>query len=379
MNVLRSLLLFFVLLLVAVPSAQAVTPLPGPGNTYDYVGAGFIHLNGTNKFLYIYLTSTGHGSDPNDKIVGRYFTCNSTSPNICPDGTWDAAPFDVYIDTANEESVTSVWQCTDVGCPYPNRIFVSVKRLSNGGPNAKDWGYVYSDDNGATWSSLQIQLTFSASTPDYRSFTLGGVPCRTSTPGKYFMGAGGANTGNTVYKVKPVVTYDYFQTWTQDAVEVYSGANQLIEPDCGYLGNNTQLMVMRDNGGGKIQISRSYDSGLTWSAPVASNMGGTGINVTGYLDDVAYGDVIIAIQDRTTTGISEYIVTTAAAAAIDVSGWPSPTVLDTGYTANGQHAIGRLDSNHIMLLWSKEISSSVANIVYQIVTLGTASQYIRLE
>lgn len=369
--------LLFSLLFFVSPSESAVQTLSG-GTTYDYTASGVIKMKGTNKVFYPYLTSGSHGGDITDKIVGKIGTCASETD--CSTLTW-TAPFTVYDDQVNSGSVVTTWQCTDSGCPFPNRIYVFVKRLDVEGPASKDWGYVYSDDlatNGAnaTWSDLSIQFTASG---DYTRFQVNGVPCKTATPGKYFIGAGGANSGATVGKVKLMVTTDYGVTWAQDSVELHSGVTLWTEPVCGYLGNNKLIVFARTGSSDKPKVWKSTDGGTTWNAGNGTDIGGSATNVIGMYMDDAYDQLVFMNFDRAGAGASTYLITSNNSAEFYTTAWPATTNLQTGFADNGQHSAVRVDDNHILIIWSNEISASVANIVYEIIENGTDNQYLKFE
>lgn len=370
----KKILLTLLFLGLSLPAYAVSTLSPGVG--YDYVGTSAIKLNGTNTFMYAYINSTEHGgNDTTDKHVGVTWECASATD--CSTIT-NKRYFTIYTDDTYLTSITGIWQR-----PTDNRIFVWVKRRPD--TTSKDWGYVYSDDNGRTWSDLQIKFTFSAGTPEYRVFSQNGPVCRTDTPGEYFLAAGGNDNPATTYKVTLIHTTDSFDTVAYDEVEIYSGATLLREPSCLYLGNGTLVVLVRNSSGGTLGMSRSTDNGVTWSAMATTNIGGTSTNVVGTYNDEAYDDAVVMTFDRQVSGGgatagSYYFTTSTHAASKYTTVWPALIPIQIGvYLEQGQSGGIRLDDNHLMVLWSNELTSSRADIVYEILTIGTTNQHLEFE
>lgn len=370
----KKLLLTAFLTFLLNSSAQAVTKFSDV-DLYNYSNSATIKIKGTNKILHAYLQNpTGHGNNVLDKIVGQIATCASATD--CSTVTVGPS-FDIYNDPIFRESVVTMWQCTDSGCPFPNRIYVYPKRLSNQ-TDAKDWGYVYSDDNGETWSDYSIQIDLSADSA-YTRWQINGSPAKTQTPGKYIWAMSGRNEAETLGKISLFVTTDYGVTWTKDATELYSDTTLWAEPITHYLGNNTIIVFARTGGNNKWAMWRSIDGGDSWSSLIQTDIGGTAVNVTGGYTDEAYDNLVLMNFDRSSGGKSQYRVVPNSLARRLTTAWGTFTNIQTGFTDNGQHSAARVDDNHIIIFWSNELSSSRADIVYEIIENGTDNQHLKFN
>ena len=241
-----------------------------------------------------------------------------------------------------------------------------------------DWGYMKSTDGGVTWSTYNSVFTNDGIYME--SFNGRGSMIDSNTAGTYYMPFfGHEEPTDTNWEVRLIGTTDYGATWDQNVL-VYTGTTKLGEPAFAHVGNGEMFGLFRNNANGVLRYSSSRDNGATWTTPVVSNIGGTNINIPFINYDKNYDDVIISYHDRQSSGSAKYITSTRAKLALSgATVFGSPTTLDTGYTANGYPWNVRISDTQVMFGWDKQTASDNADIMYDIVNIGTANQKLIMK
>jgi hypothetical protein len=120
-----------------------------------------------------------------------------------------------------------------------------------------------STDEGLTWTQVAIitgGAIFTAS--NYAS----SAPIIDGPNGELLWPTYGTDTGDTVGRVKILVSVDAGVTWTQRAT-LYSGSIEYVEPNMCLLDDGRLLLLIRSDTTTNIYQSHSADGGVTWSTP----------------------------------------------------------------------------------------------------------------
>jgi hypothetical protein len=174
-------------------------------------------------------------------------------------GTAHTSPTDLGYKTSTDLGAT--WSAESKHTPYyigpfpwnlhrmPGGNIMASGSVDNGGSAAS--GYVYSSDNGATWSAPVIFETVFGN----RGFRLGSD----AYVAGYKNSLVGTGSGAFLYK-----SSDDGVTWSKVSEIRKVGEPQLTETGICYLGNNTILAISRDNFQTNTYKHISHDLGATW-------------------------------------------------------------------------------------------------------------------
>jgi len=137
------------------------------------------------------------------------------------------------------------------------RIIVFIREYDYIGVAEKDWGYIYSDNGGTTWSS------FTSLAPSL-------VPLGTIGYGKIIQANGKllhiTYTGNRISRL--LQSTDNGSTWTILSTPYDFSSTltkKVTEPAIAYIGSNKLIMVARNDDNGPYYQFKSSDNGSTWT------------------------------------------------------------------------------------------------------------------
>lgn len=364
-----SFILSVFLILNTVP-AMALSTIAT--TTYDGFGDSLVKI-ANNKLFYAYNIRTQHGAGAGSYIAGRIYTCTD---HDCEDGTgsW-GEPFTIWQQSGKDVDVANILIVPS------GKIFVFFNIVTSSTGDADSLGYVTSTDNTATWSSYTAVFTppsVSGIITAGGKFLTTGAPVATNRPGEYMLWMHGKNDAGSLWENRLIRTLNYGDTWDTSIV-VASGSTSNGEGSLINLGNNKMVALVRLNIGGPAGLFRSTDSGQTWGARITTNIGTGGIIVPNMYDDPQNDNVIITVMDRQSSGAQKYVIVSRNKLQYYTNDFPAFTTLDSGYTANGYTGVCRMSDTKVMIIWSKEISASVAELTYEIITTGNPNQHLLFE
>ncbi len=357
---------WWVLMSLAQPAQATPTQIQdnaGNGHSYD-MNTMLIKTSATTGIVF-YRTGTSHASDTG-RIASNTYTCSS---DPCTSVTW-AAQTIVYTDpnTAYDaRDANGGIICDTTGTC---RIYVFFARRTSSGAGAFiDFGYIRSTDlSGTSWSSFTSLITAAG---EVSSLLGRGGMVKSGTRGTYLVPWFGHNSADTIYETHFVKTTDYGLTWAD--TRVYSGPLQTGEPSLLWAGEDKYIYFSRNESGGVLWYMASSDNGVSWTQPAATNVGGTAINVPYSFNDETYDQFYLLFMNRQSSGSIQYVTSSVSQAFLSPVSFGSATNIDTGYTANGYNSAVRLSENAVLTTWSKENSASDADIMYEILTLGSST------
>lgn len=210
--------------------------------------------------------------------------------------TWTAGT-QIYVDAVYDNRNYAVGVIGD-------RIIIFFRRSNPVDNTTHDLGFIYSDDDAATWSS------YTTINPTLLS------PATVTAPYGKIMTGNGTTFYVPIYSLSPnrcewFKTTDGGDTWVSDGLkydETIIGG-EAAEPWYDFVSPTTVLALIRDEGDDPIAIyqSVSTDGGATFSTPVATNLGGgehmkTGTNFCYDIDE----DLILTAafqRNRTEQGV----------------------------------------------------------------------------
>lgn len=231
---------------------------------------------------------------------------------------------------------------------------VNVKSISQ--------GYIYSDDEGNTWSTYVKIENYSHSfySPYGQIIEIGNgnimVP---------WYGATGTSNFSTYIKT----SLDNGKTWRESVLVANSSTIRFGESSFAYLGNNIIIGLIRNSTGGtSFYQVMSTDNGQNWINQGIVNFDATSLVspfLTTYLDDNGEKNVIAFYANRTNKKMSS-VIGKGLELIKGVSGWDidsktelgNNSTIDFGYPA----VIRPKDKFFFMGIYYKAISKSVANI-----------------
>lgn len=283
------------------------------------------------------------------------------------------------------------WQTYD-DAPPPDHRDTWGGRLDYGGNGSGDSVIIFgqqtwNNTGGHSWRSLDLyyykfDLNFNFA-PKRSIFTgnptveqlfrgeVFGAPSAGDSPGEYYIMLFQWDSLSTRFKVDCLHTTDYFNHIT--ALNITDGSPQWSEGAVNYLGNGKLVAFLRNDVGGKLDVSYSSNYGATWSYPTYSNLGYYGLGVKIPYSYKYKGKYNIIFQDRDayticisrdndtasffnhTQGFNpqEIWAQNAATTTLGISGlgYPSMACIDT--------------TNDIFVnAWAHEYTGSEANIQY---------------
>lgn len=333
-------------------------------NTSTYDAFGAIFQIDTDTALHIFRVSTSH-DNTKGSIIGQKYTIST--------GTW-GSQYTIYTDSSYDSKGGG-------GLIIGSKIYFFFARKNYaGGPGTGfiDVGYIVSTDlTGTSWSAFTSLFTPPSGSGDITSAggfnVFGNGWCNSYVPTTCYQSWYGHNDDDSRWEIRLFKTTDGGTTWT-DSIQVYDGTTNFGESAFVNIGENKILGLSRNNSGGKFNQWTSIDGGETWTNAGTSNIGNaSAVNVVGILYDADFDDIIIPYQDRSSSGSSRYVTNTAMQAFSNPTSYSTSTTLETGYTGNGYHVALRVSKNQVLMAWSKEVSSSDADIMYEVVTVGGSS------
>ncbi|MCX6785819.1 MAG: exo-alpha-sialidase [Candidatus Komeilibacteria bacterium] len=241
--------------------SSAKVPAPLINGKYD--AFGIIDMFPSGKFIIVYREGTDHATTLNGVI--------RIQTSVNQGGSWSAP---VTIASANGIDLRNIGG----GITPTGRLIVFYSRYNAVNPQRAE--YIYSDDEGVTWSA-PISMDRGE---DYNSFVAYGktIAIGNNTIMASFYGA--QNDG--IYTVAVVKSADNGKTWGKPIITGVSANHQeYVEGSFVYLGGNYIVGLARDDGGGYppylLHQFVSSDNGDTWTdqgdvdlkAPVGSSGG----------------------------------------------------------------------------------------------------------
>jgi hypothetical protein len=249
----------------------------------------------------------------------------------------------------------STYDCRDAaGGIIGNKIFLFFTRFNHTANSYVDLGYIESTDlTGNSWGS-RVSLP---TTADYRYNHHGGL---IHVSGEIYLQPWYEHNGSGNWKVRLYKTIDSGESWS--TVTVYSGVANLCEPTIVSIGDSKLIALMGINNGGYVVQVTSSDNGDNWSEVSDTNLGvASGKKIPYVIYDSETGNVIIIYHDR---GENKTKITEANANTIfnSATSWDTPEEIDSGFEYNGYPSIVKIESGKYFFVYSKQITSSDADI-----------------
>lgn len=201
-----------------------------------------------STLLVFFRRATFHAQSGNGKISYSRSLWGGAS------GTWEN-PVDILTPGAGE-----CWQDLNAIRLASGRILLVVSRTPNvDGTNDLDDGYVYSDDNGSTWSS------HAAITSSFTDFSRINQPMQ-RTNGDILLPIYGKDTGQTNWSVRLLKSTDNGITWSEigTIANGHVDGRQYSETGLAYYGS-TLVATIRLSTTGWWRVTSS-DNGVTWGS-----------------------------------------------------------------------------------------------------------------
>lgn len=350
----KTILSLLLLLTLSVPAYSAPTTL----NTSTYDAFGTSHFK-DGVVLHIFRQGTSHASDYG-KLVAEKFTC---ADSTCATGTWGTR----Y--TVFEDATTDVRDPVMIEVNGQLWLFFTKYDLSN----QTSSGYIVSTDlTGTSWSSYTELYAKEAAIDGFNFHNGAGVFF--DQPGTFIIPWAKHDDVGPVWQLIFWKTTDYGATWAQKSV--YSGSTKWVEPSIAYIGNNKLIAVARNNAGAALGYTTSSDGGETWSAFVNSSVLGDSSSVKPSMIyyDRAYDNIIVAYLSREATAKFRYSYSEDPLWTFrNDENWKATVDLDSGGYQNGGNGypiIERVSPTHVLMAWSKQSSSSDADILYEVLEMG---------
>jgi len=215
-----------------------------PDTTFDGYGVLGRYLNG--KLLYVYFHGHSDGGDNRGGIVKR--------KSITDGNTWS--------DTTTVYNSPYLDNNPAGGLTPTERFVLFFRRFNFTTSLDIDWGYIYSDDQGETWSTyrtLPHPRTSALYAPYGKMIPIGGG--KLMMP--YYIQNGSAPEMD--YELHVIFSTDNGTTWGGD-VTVYSGLRWLSEFDVLYIGGNSIIAISRDDlTPFNFYQFKSEDNGASWT------------------------------------------------------------------------------------------------------------------
>lgn len=214
----------------------------------DHDAEGALYLMSTGNILHIYRQDPGTSGDHvgnGGKIVKREFNVTTE--------TWGTIS-DVFSDEYDDRNIHG-------GVTSTGRFVLFFRRYNATTSSTVDINFMYSDDDGATWSSrTSVALGHSGASPYGDMIEIPGEGYMMGFQDNYYVevlfSTDGSSWGSGV------VVGDY------QVAESY----RITETSFAHLGNNKIIALSRDNNGGMLYQMVSEDDGQTWGTPVRTNI-----------------------------------------------------------------------------------------------------------
>lgn len=359
-------------------AALTVNPSSTGTNTSTYDAFGQIICKGGENYgktctsgtiLSIYRAGSSHvGATDSGVIALREFDIPSRS--------WSSTVRTIY-------SESGVDFRDPHGGYIGDRLFIFSKRRTTSNGAAIDFGYIYSDDDGATWSTWNT-VTFEFVADEDGNASSGGLT-PTDDPDTFLQPIFHANDAlaNT-WNVGYIITTDGGATWTADDDAIFAeatGADKWGETSIAYCGNGRLIALIRENDGDFVGQSVSTDNGTTWSTLTdRTNLGTSSlVKVPFAYYDQETNRLFAVYMDRSGGGALKLSWTYSDYPFEDADNWEATVNLDTGYTANGYPSIVKIDSDEYLIVSSHEASASDADIDWMIYQVTDLSDPVKLQ
>ena len=238
-----------------------------------------------------------------------------------------------------------------------NRLFSFMTRTTLAAPlacsNFVDYGYIYSDDNGTTWSDYNHLF----------DWNIGGMTCGQPLGGRiwqagstYYISYYRYYTDSSLNRVSVLKSDDNGTTWV-NAYDLPFGdvARHPSENEIVYLGNNKLLALARNDiessSEGKLIQSVSSDNGQTWTPWADSNLGTNNIsNAPSIIYDSETNKIIVLYFDRAARGFY-YAINSPDDVFNNPVGWQSYPLTGGGSAYLNNPTITKISSGKYMLLY----------------------------
>jgi hypothetical protein len=245
------------------------------------------------------------------------------------------------------------------------RLIVWVGKFVKGDPSTGiSQGYIYSDDQGATWSSYTTisNGTMTNYSPHNRTVSIGS--------GQLMQGWWG--TDGTHYNDYVVFSSDAGTTWSSSVTVMSSMGTQYDETAYDYLGSNNILALSRVNNDSFFHQLLSTDNGQHWT-----DQGRPGFD-TWTLTDGSVGSpawlenldstTILAFYVNRNTKVMKAATGTIASLESVTSGWNAGSIVNLGSgkdTLSGYASAVQIGTGNPWLgMYSNEISSTQSNLTF---------------
>jgi hypothetical protein len=251
-----------------------------------------------------------------------------------------------------------------------NRLFSFIIRTTLAAPlacsNFVDYGYIYSDDNGTTWSSYNHLFDWNT----------GGMTCGQPLGGHmwqvgstYYISYYRYYTDSSLNRVSVLKSDDNGTTWV-NAYDLPFGdaARHPSENEIVYLGNNKLLALARNDiissSEGRLIQSVSSDNGETWTPWAESNLGSnTYTNAPSMVYDSETNKIIVLYFDRLSVGFY-YAINSPDDVFNNSVGWKSHVLTGGGGAYLNNPTITNMSSGKYMLFYDYGIRPNASWYYY---------------
>jgi hypothetical protein len=311
-----------------------------------------------NKLLLAYSASTGH----HDNNIGN--SCGQIgTENLDGTITW-GSQFTIYDDSSKWVNPYGVTQLSS------GRIIVTQWRDTYPTAGTGEAGFVYSDDDGATWSAWQSLVSASGFT---RESYCSGAAIELDN-GDVLIPIEGNNTGQTFSNesIKVVRSTDantltgaptfgspvYVHNYTSDSTPFYESTLVLLR-------DRSILCVHRDVAGppGHHYTQRSTDGGATWGSLVSGPLGYGKPNVI----QLSNGLVVLTTRKNSDASVIAYT------SIDDGVTWDSGTVLDATMYEMEYACPVELLNGKVCVVYGHQPTSSFSNCDIKSVMVAVAT------
>lgn len=291
---------------------------------------------GNGNLICVYTKGDSHHNDNTGNAV-----CKISSDE---GATWGS-------ETTVYDHATLWTTAMGIGLSSSGRLFVTLFRDNYSVDGTGEAGIVYSDDNGATWSSW-VALTSSFTQEAYGAGPVTEVP-----GGDLLVTIEGSNTGTAIANRSShtLRSSDDGATWGSEVtVRNYAtDSRPYYESKLVVLDNGKLLCVHRTSSlSGTHYMSTSTDNGLTWGAPTSA-FTGCGAPAT---IQVSGGGVLICVTRRNTD------FKCAAYTSIDKgTTWSASIELDATMNEMEYGCPVRLNDGRILVVYGYQPTSAITN------------------
>lgn len=227
------------------------------------------------------------------------------------------------------------------GITPTGRIVVFYGRYDYTGAAWLNQGYIYSDDQGATWTSYAtVSHGSDTSFSPYGPLIEAGADTLLAT----WYGDDGTN-----FRSRVIASTDDGATWGTAVVIASSTSVHYSETTIAYLGGSYVIAILRTDNGSTFSQAISSDNGASWSVTGTVSFDTWSTPSPGWLNVYTLGDgvhrVVCYYANRTDLKLRAVYATAAGLIGSGVSAWGNRTDLatlthaDSGYPAS-QHPLG---------------------------------------